>query len=86
MQNCVKGNVFIGCIMKKSFDFVAICDVGLNKVNTWREEITPGVAEVIDDDNFMSTFKKEACDCAADVPGTACDHDLHKKIIPFPAN
>ena len=65
---------------------VTICDVGLYKVNTWRDEITSGVAKVIDDDNFMSTFKKERCDGASDIPGAAGDHDLHKKIIPFPAN
>jgi hypothetical protein len=48
-------------------------------------QVAAGVAEVVDDGDLMPLLDQQRRNGTSDISGTAGNHDLHKKITPFPA-
>src|SRR5271155_390135 len=85
VENAVKGNLFIGCPTKETFDLGTICNIGFNEFNALRDEVAAGVAEIVDYRDLMPLLHQQFRNGTTDITGTARDHNLHKKITPQPA-
>jgi hypothetical protein len=80
MQNAIERlAVFCGG-SKKVFDGGPVRQLPFDKLHPSRQEISAAMAQIIENNSFMSSFGEQASYGTTYIPGSAGDQYLHKKL------
>jgi hypothetical protein len=65
------------------FEGEPVSEFALNKLDSYREQIAPAVAQVVKNEGLMSLFGKKSRNGCTNVPSTTSNQYPHKKDCPF---